>query len=115
MAVMSDVTIWHNSRCSKSRGAKELLVERGLEPEVRFYLEDPPSRDELAEVVAMLGGDVRVLVRRGEPEAQGLEDASDDELLDALAAHPRLIERPVVIRGGRAVVARPPEKALDLL
>lgn len=114
---MSDVTIWHNTRCSKSRGAKEILEEHGLEPEVRLYLEDPPSRQELEEVIALLGGDPRVLVRTGEPEyaALGLATADDEAVVDALASHPRLIERPVVIRGGRAVVARPPEKVLGLL
>ena len=114
---MSDVTVWHNSRCSKSRSTCSLLAEKGIEPEVRSYLDDPPSRHELEEVVAMLGGDPRVLVRRGEPEyAQlGLADADDDAVLDALAAHPRLIERPVVISSGRAAIGRPPEAVLEIL
>ena len=109
--------IWHNTRCSKSRGAHALLAERGVTPAVVRYLDDPPSREEIARVVGLLGGDPRALLRTGEPEyrALGLAGADDEAVLDALAAHPRLIERPVVLRGDRAVVARPPERALELL
>ena len=112
---MSEVTVWLNPRCSKCRGAEELLAERGVDAQKVLYLETPPSRAELERVVDLLGGDPRSLVRTGEPEYAGLEDADRDRLLDALAAHPRLIERPVVIRGDRAVVARPPERLLELL
>lgn len=112
---MSDVTVWLNPRCSKCRGAEELLTDHGVAAEKVYYLDTPPSRAEIARVVGLLGGDPRVLVRRGEPEYAGLEDADDEALLDALAAHPSLIERPVVIRGDRAVVARPPERLLELL
>jgi arsenate reductase len=112
---MSDVTVWLNPRCSKCRGAEELLADRGVETEKVFYLDTPPSRAEIARVVDLLGGDPRTLTRTGEPEYAGLEDAGRDQLLDALAQHPRLIERPVVIRGDRAVVARPPERLLELL
>jgi arsenate reductase len=114
---MSEITIWHNNRCTKSRQTLGLLTERGIEPEVVTYLEDPPSRAEIERVVGLLGGDPRVLVRRGEPEYAelGLADADDATVLAALAEHPRLIERPVVIRGGRAVIGRPPENVLDLL
>ena len=86
-------------------------------PTVVHYLDDPPDRAELERVVALLGGDPRVLVRTSEPAygALGLEDASPEALLDALAARPELIERPVVVRGTRAVVARPPERLLELL
>ncbi|MDP9496987.1 MAG: arsenate reductase (glutaredoxin) [Actinomycetota bacterium] len=114
---MDDVVIWTNPRCSKSRGAEELLAERGVVPRAVRYLDTPPSRDEIARVVALLGGDPRVLVRRGEPAYAelGLAAATPEQLLDALAAHPELLERPVVLRGDRAVVARPPERLLDLL
>jgi arsenate reductase len=118
MTVMAEnLTIWHNPRCSKSREALTLLTDRGLDPEVVPYLTAPPGRAELERVVAMLGGDPRVLLRRGEPEyaALGLATADDVVVLDALVAHPRLIERPVVISGGRAVVGRPPALVLDLL
>ena len=113
---MSEWTIWVNDRCSKSRGAEQLLAERGITPTKVRYLETPPSRAELEAVLAKLGtDDPRVLVRTGEPEYAGLEDADRDRLLDALVEHPRLIERPVVVRGDRAVVARPPERVLELL
>jgi arsenate reductase len=112
-------TLYHNTRCSKSRGALELLRERGIEPDVVFYLDQPPSIDRLRELIAMLGTGARGLLRTGEQEyAQlGLDDpALDDEVLvAAMHAHPALIERPVFVRGGRAVIGRPPERVLDLL
>ncbi len=114
---MDDLVLWTNPRCSKSRGAEQLLAERGVTPTVVRYLQTPPSRAEIAHVVGLLGGDPRVLVRRGEPAYAelGLADADAERLLDALAARPELIERPVAVRGGRAVVARPPERVLELL
>ena len=113
---MSDWTIWANDRCSKSRGAEQLLAEHGVTPTKVRYLDTPPTRAELEDVLRKLGtDDPGVLVRRGEPEAKGLEGADREALLDALAQHPRLIERPVVVRGDRAVVARPPERLLELL
>ena len=112
-------TLYHNTRCSKSRGALELLRERGIEPDVVFYLEQPPSIDSLRELVAMLGTGARGLLRTGEPEYSelGLDDpALDDEtLLMAMHAHPKLIERPVFVRDGRAVIGRPAERVLELL
>jgi len=116
--VAEPVTIWTNPRCSKSRGAEALLAERGVPVERVQYLDEPPSRAEVERVLGLLGtDDPRVLVRTGEPlyAELGLADAARDELLDALAAHPSLIERPVVVRGDRAVVARPPERLLELL
>jgi arsenate reductase len=113
---MSDWTIWANPRCSKSRGAEQLLAEQGITPQRVLYLDQPPTRAQLEDVLVKLGtDDPRVLVRTGEPEYAGLEHAGRDELLDALSRHPRLIERPVVVRGDRAVVARPPERLLELL
>lgn len=112
----SEWVIWTNPRCSKSRGAEQLLAERGIVPTRVRYLDTPPSRSDLEAMLVRLGtDDPRVLVRTGEPEHAGLEAAGRDELLDALARHPRLIERPVVARGDRAVVARPPERLLELL
>lgn len=111
--------LYHNTRCSKSRGALELLNARGIEPEVVYYLETPPSPAELRELLRMLGIGARGLLRTGEPEyaALGLDDpALDDEaLVDAMATHPKLIERPVFVHGGRAVIGRPPERMLELL
>ena len=113
---MSDWTIWTNPRCSKSRGAEKLLAEQGIEVTRVLYLDTPPSRDELVQLLRKLDtDDPRVITRVDEPEYTGLEQAGRDELLDALARHPTLIERPVVIRGDRAVVARPPELLLELL
>lgn len=112
------VTIWHNPRCSKSRGALALLTEHGVDPAVVRYLDDAPDRAGLERVLAQLGtDDPREILRTGEKlyKELGLADADRDTLLDALAAHPILIERPIVVVGGRAVVGRPPEKVLDLL
>ena len=113
-----DITLWTNPRCSKSRAAEALLAERGVTPRTVRYLDEPPSRAELERVLALLGtDDPTVLVRTGEPEYAelDLDQADRDGLLDALAANPRLIERPVAIRGDRAVVGRPPERVLELL
>ena len=111
-----DVTVWHNPRCSKSRGALEILGEHGVDASVVRYLDTSPTRAEIEDVLRKLGtDDPRAIIRTGEPEYDGLEDADRDTLLDALAAHPRLIERPIVIRGDRAVVARPPERVNELL
>ena len=113
---MSEWTIWANPSCSKSRGAEQLLAEHGITPSRVLYLDTPPSREQLEEVLRRLGtDDPRAITRTGEPEYAGLEQAGRDELLDALAQHPQLIERPVVVRGDRAVVARPPERLLELL
>ena len=114
---MTDVFL-HNPRCSKSRAALALVQEAGVELPVREYLQDPLSLDELRRLVQLL--DVRPIeiARRGEPQFQalGLGDTTpDDDVLRALAEHPILIERPIVVRGGRAVVGRPTEKVHELL
>jgi len=108
----------HNPRCSKSRAALALLEERGVSFETRAYLEAPLSREELEELAVRLGQDPRDWLRSGEgayAEA-GLTVLSEPSaLLDAMAAHPVLMERPIAIRGERAVVGRPPERVLELL
>ena len=110
--------VYHNARCSKSRSACQLLEERGLGFEVVEYLKTPPSRDELAAVLAKLGMTAEALVRKGEDiykaEFKG-RSLTEAEWLDALVAHPVLIERPIVVCGERAVIGRPPEKVLELL
>lgn len=116
---MSDFTIYHNPRCSKSRQALELLQQRGIEPDIVLYLEHPPTRKLLKELTKKLGMNVRDLLRRGEEEYKTLNLAdttlSDDELLAAMVAHPKLIERPIVVCGGSARMGRPPENVLELL
>ncbi|NBB11497.1 arsenate reductase (glutaredoxin) [Pseudomonas sp. SLFW] len=116
---MTDLTLYHNPRCSKSRGALELLEERGLTPTVVRYLETPPSAAQLRDLLGKLGIHARALLRTGEDEYKTLNLAdsslSDDGLIDAMAAHPKLIERPILIAGDKAVIGRPPEKILELL
>jgi arsenate reductase len=116
--VAEDVTIWHNPSCSKSRGALSLLAEHGVDPAIVRYLDDAPDRAALEDLLRRLGtDDPRAIARTGEARYRelGLADADRDTLLDALAAEPGLIERPIVLVGERAVVARPAEKVLDLL
>lgn len=111
--------IYHNPRCSKSRQTLKLLQERGVEPTVIKYLETPPDRDQLARILDLLGLEPRELMRRKEKEYRelGLDDpaVTRDQLIQAMVEHPRLIERPIVIRDGRAALGRPPEKVLELL
>lgn len=116
---MTDLTLYHNPRCSKSRSALELLEARGLNPTVMRYLETPPSARELNELLGKLGMTARQLLRTGEDEYKslGLADSnlSEAQLVAAMCSHPKLIERPILIAGSRAVVGRPPEKVLELL
>lgn len=113
------ITIYHNPRCSKSRQALELLEARGETPVIVRYLETPLDADTLKSLLRALGLPARELLRTGEDEYRelGLADPAldDDALVAAMAAHPRLIERPVVVRGKRAVIGRPPETILELL
>ncbi|MBZ0164149.1 MAG: arsenate reductase (glutaredoxin) [Notoacmeibacter sp.] len=113
------VTIYHNPRCSKSRQALELLREKGIEPKVVEYLKAPPSRDELAEIVKATGEPVRALLRKqGSPYDEldlDNEKWSDDQLLDFMAEHPALLNRPVVVGPKGAVLGRPTERIFDVL
>ncbi|HEY8432005.1 MAG TPA: arsenate reductase (glutaredoxin) [Sandaracinaceae bacterium] len=113
-----DVVIWHNPSCSKSRQALALLKERGYEPTVRQYLKDPPTVEELRAVLKKLGAaDPHALVRKKEKEYAefGIAKLSGDAVLRALAEHPRLIERPVVITDKGARIGRPTEAILEVL
>jgi arsenate reductase len=113
-----ETTVWFNPKCSKCRTVHGILDERGVAADYVKYLEQAPSRDELERVLRLLGtDDPRVITRTGEPRYAELrlDRADRDELLDALAGNPILIERPIVIRGDRAVVGRPPERVLDIL
>ena len=114
----NEVTMWFNPSCSKCRGTRDLLDEEQVSCEIVRYLDDAPTRAELERVMGLLGiEDPREMMRTGESvyKEQGLADADRDALLDAMAAHPILIERPIVIRGGRAVVGRPPETVREIL
>jgi arsenate reductase (glutaredoxin) len=116
---MTVVRIFHNPRCSKSREALALLQAQGLSPEVIDYLKTPPSLAELQDLLTLLDQPARELLRSGEEayRALRLDDAglSEQTLLEAIAAHPQLLQRPIVVNGQRALIARPPELALRLL
>ena len=115
---MTLVTIYHNPKCSKSRQTLALLEERDLELRIVPYLESPPSKSELADIVKMLGVTAADIVRTGEAEYQesGLTaDSSESDVLDAIIIAPKLMQRPIVICGDQARVGRPPEAALEIL
>lgn len=116
---MTDLTLYHNPRCSKSRGALELLEARGLAPTVVRYLETPPTAEELKALLGKLDISARQLLRSGEDEykALNLADASlsEAQLIEAMVRYPKLIERPILIAGDKAVIGRPPEKVLEIL
>lgn len=116
---MSDYTIYHNPRCSKSRQTLQLLEEKGIEPDVVRYLETPPDAATLADLIAKLGLMPRQLLRKGEAEYKelGLDDStlSDSALIEAMVSAPKLIERPIVVKGDKAVLGRPPENVLELV
>ncbi|MGF1765786.1 arsenate reductase (glutaredoxin) [Enterovibrio makurazakiensis] len=114
------VTIYHNSRCSKSRQTLALLTERGIEPEIVAYLDTPPTIEIIQTLLTQLGFDSpRQMMRTKEDiyKALNLGDASvtDEQLIVAMAANPKLIERPIVVANGKAAMGRPPENVLDIL
>jgi arsenate reductase len=116
--VTREAVIYHNPACSKSRAALEILESHGLTPRVVRYLESPPDADTLRDLLHRLGIDARDLIRTHEaPYAElGLGDADDEEtLIVAMTRHPVLIERPVVVVDGKAVIGRPPERVLEIL
>lgn len=113
-----DTTVWFNPACTNCRTTEGILQERGVDADYVHYLDKVPSRDELERVLGLLGtDDPHTIVREKEPvyDELGLSSAGRDELLDAMAAHPILIQRPIVVHGDRAVIARPPERVLELL
>lgn len=111
--------LYHNPRCSKSRGALELLQQHGHDPEIVAYLEQPLPAAELRELLELLGMGARELLRTGEDEYRqlGLDDPSLDEavLIEAMASHPRLMERPILVHRGKAIIGRPVERILEIL
>ena len=114
------IQIYHNPRCSKSRETLSLLQQKGIEPEIILYLESPPTPETLKQLLSAAGfSDPRQLMRRNEEiyKTLGLADKTltDDQLLAAMASHPKLIERPLVVNGDRARLGRPPEQVLEIL
>jgi len=113
------VEIYHNPRCSKSRATLALLEENNVTPQVRLYLENPPSAEQLTEVITQLGITPRELLRKGEDEYKenNLKDTelSDQQIIALMVQFPRLIERPIVISNDKARIGRPPESVLEIL
>jgi arsenate reductase (glutaredoxin) len=110
--------LYVNPSCSKSRTALALLQERQVEVDTILYLDEPPSVDDLKRLMVQLGlDDPRSMMRRGEPsyDALALDEVEGDDLLEAISRHPVLLERPIFVVGERAVIARPPERLLELL
>ncbi|WP_221801286.1 arsenate reductase (glutaredoxin) [Oceanobacter mangrovi] len=116
---MSEIRIYHNPRCSKSRETLKLLQDQGIEPTVVEYLKDTPSEQQIAELISLLGlASARDLMRTKEDEykQQGLAQVTDEAaLIKAMAATPKLIERPIVVKDGQARIGRPPEQVLEIL
>jgi len=115
---VSDVTIWHNPRCTKSRQTLALVEERGVTPVVRKYLEDAPSEAEIRAALAVLGLRPIEMMRTKEAEFAELglgKDSDDDTLIAAMVKVPKLIERPIVFANGKARIGRPPESVLEIL
>ncbi len=112
------VTMYHNPRCGKSRDTLAILAGKGIEPEIIEYLKTPPTREELRDIVKKLGMKPEQIVRKGEDifkQKFAGKALSDDQWLDALVKNPILIERPIVVKGSKAVIGRPPENVLALL
>jgi arsenate reductase len=116
---MSNVVIYHNPRCSKSRQCLALLQARGIEPEQVLYLETPPEPAELRRLLKLLKMPARQLLRKGEAEFKELNlmdnALSENKLIEAMSEYPRLIERPIIVCGDKAVIGRPPENVLELI
>lgn len=115
----ASVTIWHNPRCGKSRETLALLREKGVEPVVREYLKEPPAKKEIETLLDQLGVEPRALVRDGEAEfkTSGRKAATltRKDAVELIARHPILLQRPVVVSGGKAAIGRPPQAVLTLL
>ncbi len=116
---MSQITLYHNPRCSKSRQTLQLLEENGVTPEIVLYLDTPLNAAQIKELLTKLGIGARELLRKGESayKENSLNDAalSDEVLVEAMVAHPKLIERPIAVKAGLAIIGRPPENVLQLV
>jgi len=113
------ITIYHNPRCSKSRKTLALLKEHGIQPTIIEYLNSPPSVSELKKILALLNFSARDLLRTKETEYQALNlsnsELTESEIITAMHNHPKLIERPIVVKNQKAVIGRPPENVLELI
>jgi len=111
------VTIYHNPRCSKSRQTLEILRENGVDPKIVEYLDTPPSAAELKDILAKLDKTAAQIVRKKEAAEEGIDVAAldNDALIKALSAHPRALERPIVVKGNQARIGRPPESVLEII
>tara|TARA_B100000424_G_scaffold248262_1_gene221262 strand:+ start:419 stop:757 length:339 start_codon:yes stop_codon:yes gene_type:complete len=110
------ITIYHNPKCSKSRQTLQLLEEKGVTPDVVLYLETPPTVDEMKGLLKKLGKSAADILRSKEAQEAGLsKDMAEDALIEGMIANPRCIERPIVVKGAKAVLGRPPENVLDLV
>ena len=112
------VTIYHNPRCKKSKETLQLLKDNGVKPEIIEYLNTPPSKAELQRLLDLMGIKPYELIRRQEKifkENYKGKELSDDEWLDVLINNPKLIERPIVVKGDKAAIGRPPENALEVI
>lgn len=115
---MQEITIWHNPKCSKSREAMEILQDNNCEAEVVKYLEEKPDAKKIKAILKMLGITPRELMRTKEDiyKELNLKDETDEEaLIEAMAKHPKLIERPIIIKGERAIIGRPTERIAEFL
>ena len=116
---MSDFIIYHNPRCSKSRQTLEILDQHDLETEIVLYLDNPPSAEEIASILNKLELSPRDILRKGEDAYKELNLKNDKltkkDLINFMVENPKLIERPIVIRGDKAVIGRPPENVLSLV
>ena len=116
---MCDLTIYHNPHCSKSRQTLELIRSQGVEPEIVLYIEDVPSADDIADALRMLGMKPMDIIRKNEAEFKehfaGANELTDTQLIELMRLYPKVIERPIVVNRGKAVIGRPPENVLGIL
>ena len=116
---MTEITIYHNPRCTKSRQTLALLEDKGINPKVVEYLKTPLNKSEVADILQKLGKSPRDIIRKGEVEYKESgadnKDLSDEQLIEKIAQNPKLLERPIVVNNQKAAVGRPPENVLAIL